>query len=111
MNRRLAAEFARLSELAYEDVDTVRTALASARVELVDIDNTQVFLITRPERADIVFRGTQVTSEWSWADIGTNLLQGMKPLPGRPDVKVHGGYLEAIMDVLPAIRSFVTQQR
>lgn len=111
MNRSLAAELARLSELAYEEPDTVRAALPSASVDLVDIDDTQAFLIAWPDRADIVFRGTQITSGWSWADIKTNLIQGKKPLPGRPDAKVHGGYLEAVMDALPAVRSFVAQQR
>lgn len=111
MNRSLAAELARLSELAYEELVTVRAALPSADVDIVDVDDTQVFLIAWPDRADIVFRGTQITSGWSWADIRTNLIQGKKPLPGRSDAKVHGGYLEAVLDVLPAVRSFVAQQR
>jgi len=45
MDRTLAAQLARLSALAYEDLATVQAALPSAAVELIDIDDSQVYLI------------------------------------------------------------------
>ena len=112
MDRDLAATLARLSALAYEDVDAVRAALPDAAVELLDMDDTQTYLVAwRQSRAAIAFRGTQVTANWSWADIKTNILQRKAPWLCADGAEVHSGYLEAIMDVLLPVREFVEAHR
>ena len=107
MDRELAATLARLSALAYEDLGTVIAALPSAEVALLDIDDTQAYLVVRSDGVAIVaFRGTQVTANWSWPDIKTNILQRRVPWLGNSEQEVHGGYGEAFLDVLPDIRIF-----
>lgn len=64
--------------------------------------DTQAYLIRWRDRAVLVFRGTQVTTNWSWTDIATNLKQGMEPwITGG---RVHRGYGRAFLALWPALR-------
>ncbi len=111
MDRDIAASLARVSALAYEDADTVRAALPSADVALLDIDETQAYQVVWPGGvAAVAFRGTQVTANWSWADIKSNILQGRRRWLGGDDQEVHGGYHDAVMVALPEIRKFVAER-
>lgn len=112
MDRDLAASLARLSALAYEDFETVCSSLPSAEVVLIDVDDTQAYQVVWPGGiAAVAFRGTQVTANWSWPDVKSNFLQGRSSWPGRAGQEVHGGYYEAVLDVLPAIGKFAVDCR
>ncbi len=59
--------------------------------------DTQAYVLTWPDRQVLVFRGTQVTEQWSWTDIKTNLQRGkVQWLTGG---KVHRGYGAALISV------------
>ena len=112
MDRDLAAALARMSALAYEDIDVVRVALPDAQIALLDHDDTQAYLVVWPEGvAAVAFRGTQVTANWSWPDIKTNILQGRVPWLGGAGQEVHGGYHEAVLDTLDEVRRFTADYR
>lgn len=64
--------------------------------------DTQAYLIRWRDRATLVFRGTQVTEQWSWTDIKTNLKQRM--VPWITGGRVHRGYGKALLSVWPDIR-------
>jgi len=44
----------------------------------------QIKRATPLARAAVVFRGTQVTAGWSWADIKTNIVQRRRAWPAGP---------------------------
>lgn len=110
MNVQRAAQLARLSELAYAPVEAVRAILPSADVDLLDIDDTQVIFVVWPDLAVAAFRGTQVTENFSWADVKSNILQGQEGWFGAGQ-KVHGGYAEAAKDALPEVGHFLEQHQ
>ncbi len=96
MDRELAARLARYSELAYRGPAAVRAALPGARVTFLDRDHTQAYVIKTPAHTAVAFRGTQVFSNTSLADVLSNLWFRRRPWdPG----KVHRGYREALLDV------------
>lgn len=66
------------------------------------VTDSQAYLIRWRDRAVLVFRGTQVTEQWSWEDIKTNLNTGMEPwITGG---RVHRGYGRAFLALWPSIR-------
>ena len=96
MDRELAARLARYAELAYQGPGAVCAALPGARVTFLDRDHTQAYVIETPAHTAVAFRGTQVFSNTSLADILSNLWFRRRPWdPG----KVHRGYREALLDV------------
>ena len=102
MDRELAATLARYSELAYEWPEAVAAALPNAKVVFVDRDESQAYVIETEAHTAVVFRGTQVFSGFSMADIASNLWIRRKSwTPGR----VHRGYREAILDIAGEVKS------
>ena len=97
MDRELAATLARYAELAYRGPDAVRAALPGARVTFLDRDHTQAYAIETPAHTAVAFRGTQVFSGFSLADVFSNLW--IRRVPWDPG-KVHRGYREALLDVV-----------
>jgi len=101
VDRDLAATLARYSELAYQRPEAVAAALAGAKVTFVDRDDSQAYIIETDAHTAVAFRGTQVFSGLSVADIASNLWIRRKPWqPG----KVHRGYREAILDIAHEIK-------
>ena len=96
MDRKLAAILARYSELAYQQPEAVAAALPDAKVTFVDRDDSQAYIIETDAHTAVAFRGTQVFSGLSVADIASNLWIRRKPWPPG---KVHRGYREAILDI------------
>ena len=102
MDRKLAALLARFSELAYLPPAAVTAALPEAKVAFIDRDDTQAYVIDTAAMTAVVFRGTQVLSGLSFADIASNLWVRREPWhPGQ----VHRGYREAILDVAQDIKA------
>jgi len=102
VDRELAATLARYSELAYEQREAVAAALPDAKVTFIDRDDSQAYVIETDAHTAVVFRGTQVFSGFSLADIASNLWIRRKPwTPG----KVHRGYREAILDIASEAKS------
>ena len=97
MDRELAATLARYAELAYRGPAAVRAALPGARVTFLDRDHTQAYAIETPVHTAVAFRGTQVFSGFSLADVFSNLW--IRRVPWDPG-KVHRGYREALLDVV-----------
>ncbi len=96
MDRELAARLARYSELAYQAPAVVRAALPAAKVGFIDRDHTQAYVIETAEHTAVAFRGTQVLSGFSLADVLSNLwVRRGRWDPG----KVHCGYREAVLDI------------
>ena len=80
-----------------------RASLArpEAKTTFVDRDDSQAYIIETGEHAAVAFRGTQVFSGFSLADIASNLWVRRRPWePG----KVHRGYREAILDIAHEIK-------
>ena len=101
MDRDLAATLARFSELAYRRPDAVAAALPLAKVTFIDRDDSQAYVFETEAHTVVAFRGTQVFSGFSLADIASNLWVRRKPWqPG----KVHRGYREAILDIAHEIK-------
>lgn len=96
MDRELAALLARYSELAYRAPAAVRAALPQAETTFIDRDDTQAYVIETAQHRAIAFRGTQVLSGFSLADIRSNLW--IRRVPWDPG-KVHRGYREAVLDI------------
>jgi len=102
MDRDLAATLARYSALAYGSPADLRAALPDAEIAFFDRDATQAYAIRRAGHSALVFRGTQVFSGFSPADVLSNLWVRRRPWdPG----KVHGGYLEALLDVVAEVKA------
>ena len=102
VDRKLAATLARYSALAYRSPADVRAALPGARVALIDRDDTQAYLIETGHHSVLAFRGTQILSGFSLADIVSNLWVRRAPWSIG---KVHGGYREALLDVADPLRA------
>lgn len=101
MDRDLAAILARYSELAYQRPEAVAAALPEAKVTFVDRDDSQAYIIETDAHTAVAFRGTQVFSGFSVADIASNLWVRRKAWqPG----KVHRGYREAVLDIAHEIK-------
>ena len=125
MNRQRAAMLARLSDLAYSPIEQVRKLHPSADIELVDVDNSQALLFSWDDMAAVACRGTQVTENWSWADIESNILGdeyrtflGIKyrvPLEMVPwygaGIMAHPGYAEATRDLVPRVGDFIRKNQ
>jgi triacylglycerol lipase len=81
-------------------------ALAAGGFELVEVfnkDDTQAYLAVRPDQfAVLAFRGTTDFTDW-----GTNLRALRTPLPSRPDILVHEGFLSAFQCCETAIQTAV----
>ena len=101
MDRDLAATLAGYSELAYQQPEAVAAALPTAKVTFVDRDDSQAYIIETDAHTSVAFRGTQVFSGFSMADIASNLWIRRKPWPPG---KVHRGYREAILDIAHDIK-------
>ena len=101
MDRKLAATLARYSELAYEPPQTVRAALPDANVIALDRDDTQAYVIETVSHVAVAFRGTQVLSGFSPADVLSNLWFRRKPWRVG---KVHRGYREAVLDIVDDLK-------
>ncbi len=95
-----------ICDLAYppHDAATIRARLAGTEATFFEdpITDSQAYLIRWRDHAVLVFRGTQVSVEWSWTDIKTNLKQAMEPwITGG---RVHRGYGRALLALWPALR-------
>lgn len=90
---------AELSALVYEDYEEVLRRLGNRLKSWFSEDDTQAMIVedTAFGMTAVVFRGTQVTGNLSWADIATNLYTSMTPWP--VGGMVHAGYAEAALDV------------
>lgn len=86
--------------------DELQAALAAGGFELRAVfnkDDTQGYFAVRPDQfAVLAFRGTTDFSDWI-----TNLQIGRVPLPERPDVRVHKGFLGAFRCCETEIRTAV----
>jgi len=101
MDRDLAATLAGYSALAYLAPAEVRAALPDAEVDFFDRDATEAYAIRRAGHTALVFRGTQVFSGFSLADVLSNLWVRRRDWgPG----KVHAGYLEALLDIVEEVK-------
>jgi hypothetical protein len=108
VDRELAAILARYSELAYQRPEAVAAALPDAKVTFVDHDDSQAYIIERESHAAIAFRGTQVFSGFSVADIASNLwVRRARWEPG----SVHRGYREAILDIAHEVKAVLHAAR
>lgn len=102
MDRDLAATLARYSELAYQRPEAVAAILPEAKVTFVDRGDSQAYIVETDAHTAMAFRGTQVFSGLSLADIASNLWIRRKPWnPG----KVHRGYRAAILDIAQEVKS------
>ena len=101
VDRELAATLARYAELAYQGPAAVRAALPGAQVAFLDRDHTQAYVIETPAHTAVAFRGTQVFSGFSLADVFSNLW--IRRVPWDPG-KVHRGYREALFDVVQELK-------
>lgn len=111
MDLGVAARLARLSALAYERPGVFKR-VADAEVTFFSNKDTQAYLVRGrwllpsptdlvPTPAALVFRGTQVTSGWSWRDIRTNMELGMAPW--ETGGQVHEGYAAALRRIWPDV--------
>jgi triacylglycerol lipase len=101
VDRELAALLARYSALAYERPAVVAAALPGAKITFIDRDDSQAYIIECDAHAAVAFRGTQVFSGFSGADIASNLWVRREPWdPGN----VHRGYREAILDIAHEVK-------
>ncbi len=96
VDRELAARLARYAELAYRGPAAVRAALPGTQVTFLDRRHTQAYVIETPTHTAVAFRGTQVFSDPSLADVLSNLW--IRRVPWDPG-KVHRGYREALLDI------------
>lgn len=104
MDRDLAITLARYAELAYLGADGAAAALPEAKVVLIDRDDTQAYLIEAATHSAVAFRGTQVLSGFSIADILSN--PWIRRVPWQIG-KVHRGYSEALRDIAQDIQGFM----
>ncbi len=104
MDRDLAITLAKYAELAYLSPGGAAAALPEAKLVLIDRDDTQAHLIETATHTAIAFRGTQVLSGFSIADILSNLL--VRRVPWKIG-KVHRGYSEALRDIAHDIQGFM----
>ncbi len=97
----LAARLAELSELVYEDIADISIALKYKPFGFFDRDGSQALVVEENGYIAIAFRGTQVSSGWSWQDILTNIKLTMKPfiVAGY----AHRGYQEYLKALWPSI--------
>ena len=101
MDRELAAILAHYCALAYERPEVVAAALPGAKVIFVDRDDSQAYIIECSSHTAVAFRGTQVFSGFSAADIASNLwVRRAAWAPG----SVHRGYREAILDIAHEVK-------
>jgi hypothetical protein len=101
VDRERAALLARYSALAYERPEAVAAALPDAKVTFIDRDDSQAYIIECASHAAVAFRGTQVFSGFSAADIASNLwVRRAAWTPG----SVHRGYREAILDIAHEVK-------
>jgi triacylglycerol lipase len=106
----LMAAFSELAYLPFEDGadgrDQLKAALDNGKFKLVDVfnkDDTRAYFAVRPDQfAVLAFRGTTDFNNWK-----TNLQIGRVPLPERPDIKVHEGFLAAFRCCETEIRAAV----
>lgn len=86
--------------------DQLAAALAAGGFDLVEMfnqDDTQAYLAVHPDQfAVLAFRGTTDFSDWL-----TNLNVGREPLPMRPEIEVHRGFLSAFECCRAAITAAV----
>lgn len=101
-----AAALARLSELAYEDPETVRKAVAPRRMTFIEKADTQVYIVRGVRASAVIFRGTQVTKDFSWSDLRTNILLRKQGWAGAG--RVHRGYKAAALAVLDDLKAALT---
>ncbi len=101
MDRDLAITLAKYAEFAYLGPEGAAAALPEAKLVLIDRDDTQAYLIEAASHTTIAFRGTQVASGFSLADILSNLL--VRRLSWNIG-KVHRGYSEALRDIAKDIQ-------
>ena len=101
MDRAFAAELARLSALSYEAPETVAARLAPLAPWPFARAGTDGFIVELLRATVVVFRGTQVTADWSWRDIFTNFRLGMTPWSAGG--LAHAGYAAALLEVWPDI--------
>jgi pimeloyl-ACP methyl ester carboxylesterase len=112
---RTCALMAAFCEIAYDRFEDMRTdnrqdlaiKLAGGGFTLINTYNspigTQAFLATSDQFAVLAFRGTAGLDDW-----GTNLNARREALdPARPQIKVHGGFLQAFKDVEALVRADV----
>ncbi len=84
-----------LSEAAYARPNAVKLMVpAATEVELWDRGDAQAYRLGFPGAVYVVFRGTQVTTGFSWGDIFANAKVRKVPWPSGPIAtsRVHRGY-------------------
>ncbi len=96
MRHGTALRLAQYSQLAYEDLDTVKAALPNAKITLLNRDDSQAYVIETSTETVVSFRGTQVTSDFSMQDIIRNTKIALVPLGLSQNGKIHRGYKEAV---------------
>ncbi len=110
MERDRLAELALICDLSYPPYTQAHIQARFPGTHVTFFENietdSQAYLIRWRHRAVLVFRGTQVTKQWSWTDIKTNLnvLGKMDWITGG---RVHPGYGEAFLSIWPDIRSVI----
>lgn len=108
MRTELAARLARYSALAYRAPVAVRDALPEAQVVFLERDDSQAYVIECEAMTAVAFRGTQVFTGFSPADVVSNLwIARASWHRGR----VHAGYREALLDLVPALERALAQVR
>lgn len=108
MDRDLAARLARYSELAYQAPAALRAALPEAKITFIDRDHTQAYVIETAADTTVAFRGTQVFSGLSLADLLSNLWFRRVPWSFG---KVHRGYREAVLDIAQDLKAPLYQAK
>lgn len=100
----IAAQAATLADVVYKPWDQVKTILGSAfDIDVYDHDNAQGMIVTGESLPGVfvVFRGTQVTSGWSWGDIKANIELGLTSWPAGG--RAHRGYAGQLMAIWSAM--------
>jgi hypothetical protein len=95
----LATVCASLSEDAYEDNPKLGYILRAG--------NAEVLVWTYSDMVVFAFRGTQVTSGWSWEDVLDNILMDLLGVGLSNTYKVHEGYLGYFRHLEPIIRDVI----